>query len=401
MAIAMDETVLVQPKKTKEHERQYLAERAMKTNEFIPPGTTIGVIQRPKVVQRTYRLKESSFKGGVQRIHHTKSTVLKAHYLKSTRGCLKDSIVQRTHHLKEIIQRHHCPKNLKVVQRTYSSDQYLGSSKDTIVQTEPSCVYDASGNLDLISLLRLGHLKQSSTSSTFIFQSKNSYASPNPTNAFQELKKRVTRTPSFRHLTERFLLRSCVMLLTWQALTLMRPKSRRGNGEPGPSETEAIILHRSHFGQPRWINRIRLGLGESPPTFKVRRKPKVDKAGLRNKDPGHLAPREDPMVQRLVKRVIQLSITKWNLRHQYEDTASSRSKQSEPYDPPKRKDKLLMKLCKHTRGPTAFSKARSSPIPAKEYAMSAITYKRGREFRENVPRSSVGSNEHRPGDCQD
>ncbi|RDY01389.1 hypothetical protein CR513_15296, partial [Mucuna pruriens] len=34
----MDETVVVQPKKTKEHERQYPPERVVKMNEFIPPG---------------------------------------------------------------------------------------------------------------------------------------------------------------------------------------------------------------------------------------------------------------------------------------------------------------------------------------------------------------------------
>ncbi|RDX94189.1 hypothetical protein CR513_23451, partial [Mucuna pruriens] len=33
----MDETMVVKPKKTKEHERQYPLEHAMKTNKFIPP----------------------------------------------------------------------------------------------------------------------------------------------------------------------------------------------------------------------------------------------------------------------------------------------------------------------------------------------------------------------------
>ncbi|RDX98358.1 hypothetical protein CR513_18730, partial [Mucuna pruriens] len=69
--IAMDETVVVQPKKTKEHERQYSPKRAVKMKEFILPGqlslaTQLSLnlnllsLNRPSVIEASYTTKQWS-----------------------------------------------------------------------------------------------------------------------------------------------------------------------------------------------------------------------------------------------------------------------------------------------------------------------------------------------------
>ncbi|RDX88592.1 hypothetical protein CR513_29795, partial [Mucuna pruriens] len=55
-------------------------------------------------------------------------------------------------------------------------------------------------------------------------------------------------------------------------------------------------------------------------------------------------------------------------------TASPESKQSEPHNLLKRKERLLIKSCQQTRGPTTPNRTRSSPITMKESARKMAAY---------------------------